>query len=406
MPIFVILAKKKFFIFSTVFIATGLMVVLLTLSFFLPSFNPWNMFPDTYESRVKIMVTWEGMTEIQQNMGMTNPLEAASNLATLPIQNNPYIELLSQLLHGNAILDKLAEEFNLYNEISPKKASVRDWIRSRLKINSSTQVPLPTFYIIEISFIYANQEKCLAFLKRSIQLLQERFSIITSASLNEKKIVIAERITGIEQELSEYLNQIKMFKEKYGFIDIRVQGEKQLQVIADNSVKILEKQLEIQQLRKFLSADSPRIRAIQEQIDAIVQFMGNLKSKSTTNFSPLNEIPDLEKSYEEIQQNYNIQLAILNKLKYEHEKIKIDNINYLKNFLIIEEPELPESPVGPNRIFILIKVIIGALVVAVLWVILKAYLLKLKYNIQEAQVPSEEEQTEEANKLPDKELMN
>ena len=369
------LVKRKALIIGTTLLAVFITMVLLRFSEKLPPEHEWNYFPDTYHPNTKLMITWLGMAEMQASMGISK--RSLGAFAVIPGAGNPYLTLITQLIRGNTILDQISEEFDLYSTVSRSKASVRGWLLKKITIAPVTATPIPTFSIISIGFMYTNKYLAYRIVGRLVELLHKKFNAITTENLTARKEFFFERMRATESEIERYKNELKRFQKEKGVIDIDRQAVEQRNLLAEKMVDLLKKELELRSLQKYFGDDNPRVRILRDQIEITKEFIDGLKTKKMGGLIPLDEIPELKDEYTVISQNLKIQLSIYERLRSEYEKVKLSEINSLDNIQIVEKAEIPENPVIPNRMLLLLTVLIATLIEVTIWALIKEYLERL-----------------------------
>jgi uncharacterized protein involved in exopolysaccharide biosynthesis len=388
---FLVLAKRKVLIIGSTIIAVVLLQVMFALSSRLPPEHDWSYFPNTFKPQMRVMITWQGMAEVQEAMGLS--LRNLSSVAAVPGVGNPYFLLLQQLMLGNTVLDRVSEELDLYSIVSPSKAATRGWLILRTEMFLVTPVPIPTFSVVQIGFSHTDKELALAILNKMVEVVQEKFNALASENIKARKNFILERMVETEYEIEKYKNELVSFQEKHGIVDLDRQTSGQSNLLAEKTVDILKKELELRVLEQYMRSDSPRVRALRNEIETTKKFISDLKSRRDSGFIPIEELPDIKQEYTRIEQDLKIQIAIYEKLKEEYEKIKLSEINTLDNLQIIEKAEIPEGPFFPIHWEILFSVVVSTLIVSTLWACVKEYYERLKRR------PGETEKYEEFRNL-------
>ncbi len=374
------LVKRKTLIVGTTLLAMFITVAAMRLSTTLAPDHDWNYFPDTFQPGVKVMVTWMGMAVMQESLGISRRSLGAFAL----VGANPFFAMIDQLIRGNTILDQISEEFDLYDTVSPTKGGTRGWLLQRIVTLPLTQTPLPTFSFISIGFRHTDKIMAYRIVNRMIELLHEKFDAMTSENLRAKKRYLELSISDTEHEIERYKEDLKRFQREYGVFDIDRQASQQANLLAQKMVELLKKELELRSVQRYFGIDSPRSRMLRGQIDTINRFITELQTESIGGLIPLEKIPDLKDQYTVISQNLKIKLSIYEKLRKEYEKLRLSEISSLENIQIVEQAEIPEGPVFPNRLMILLTIIITTFFEVVIWALFKEYLERLKERPGEA----------------------
>ncbi len=375
------LVKGRWFIIGSTITGAVLVVLFSLYTKLLPADSPFNPLPDLYRPEARIMLTWAGVQEQMSSGSQSTRINPAIFMA-IPGLPNPYFELVKEILFGNALLDQLAEKLDLIEKFKLQdsdrpKTAVRGKIKDKMQLLKITGTPVPLFSIFEVRYVSIDPVFAVQVLNTSLVLLEENLNNIIKQQVTTRKNFIEERMFLVEDEMSKYKDKIFQFQKKYGVIDISTQAKEQTKLIADLSSTIMKKELEIQTSSKYLGESDPRIVLKKDEINANRQLIDDIKNKFTGEFIPLNKIPQINAEYMELDQGLQIQVKIYAVLKQEYEKAKIDEINSLNNFKVIQPPEKPESKYAPRRSQLCMIVTAMMFFISVAWVIFREYFSKL-----------------------------
>ncbi len=372
---FLVLAKRKRFIIGSTLIAAILIIIFSILAVNLPYDHEWNYFPGLYNPTVKVMITWEEMAVVQK---LSGAFDAYSKLgSSIALGINPFLEVMTQLLKGHTVLDNVATELNLYERFNKKKFGMRGWLMQRIVIYPVTLTPLPNFFIVAISFRHSNNEEAAEILNAFINNLQNKFRALAMEQVMIRKNYVLERMAIVENAISNYKDQILEFQENYGVFDINKQTNYQSNLIAENTIEIMRKELEIKLLKQYLDDNNAKIRILEDEIRTRKSFIEDLSSESISGFVSLNTLTDIKTTYSILEQNINIQKTIYEDLVQEYELIKIDETGALSNFLVIEGAEVLPYPFAPIREFHFLIVVFSVLIISILLACIKEYFVQL-----------------------------
>ncbi len=373
---FLILAKRKRFIIGSTLIATILIIVFSILAMNLPYYHEWNYFPNLYGPVVKVMITWEEMAGVQL-IGNAFSTYSSFGSSMVALGINPFLEVITQLLMGNTVLDSVATELNLYERLNLEKYGARGWLLQRIVIYPVTMTPLPNFYMVAISFQHSNNEEATEILNAFINNLQNKFRDLAMEQIIIRKNYIMGRMAIVENAINSYKDQLLEFQENYGVFDINKQADYQSNLITENSIEIMRKELEIELLKQYLNDNNPKIRILEDEIRTRKSFIEDLTSESISGFVSLDTLTDIKTTYSILEQNLNIQKSIYGDLVKENELIKMEESGALRNFLVIEDAEVLPYAFAPIREFHFIIVIFSVLIISIMLACIKEYFTQL-----------------------------
>jgi tyrosine-protein kinase Etk/Wzc len=196
----------------------------------------------------------------------------------------------------------------------------------------------------------------------------------------EKKIFIENRMRAVEQEIERSKGALFEFTRQYGTVEISTQAQEQSKLIAQFQAEIIQNEIQIITLGAYFKETDQRIVRLKLENEKKREIISELKTKFLGGFVPLNMAPELSARYAEIQTNLNIQNELLGRLKKEYENVKIEEVNSLNNFQILERAEVPESKYAPSRSMICIIAAILAFVVSISIAFVREYIAGIRFD--------------------------
>ncbi len=337
-----IIKNIKFIIIAVLIAGIGSVAFALYTKY-VPPESGLNPLPNLYKASITILLTWEGMETKISSLDASPKVNPAIFIAAGI--GDPYLDFVRTMLVVNNLLDTLIEEFNFIERFrlegkNDAQLQARKILQSKLWLASVTSTSVPLFSFFSISFISTDPEFSAQVLQRSVDLLEENLNNITQERILQKKNYIELRMNAVEQEINLYKEEINSFREKYGVIDLETQVEEQARLLAELKADVIKKELQMDILLSYLQVTDAKIVVLKNEIGTINQLIYDLENNTSGNFIPLNEIPRITAEYMELQSRLQLKNEIYGRLEQEYEETKIEEINSLNNFQIIEPIEI------------------------------------------------------------------
>ncbi len=374
-----IMKNIKFIIIAVLIAGIGSVVFALYTKY-VPAESGLNPLPDIYKASITILLTWEGMESKISSLDASPKVNPAMFIAAGI--GDPYLDFVRTMLVTNNLLDKIIEEFNFIERYGVEGKNdahlqARKKLAAEMWLTEKTPVSVPLFSFFQISFISTNAEFSAQVLQRTVDLLEEYINNITQERILQKKNYIELRMNTIGQEINLYKEEMNSFREKYGVIDLETQVKEQTRLLAELKAGVIKKELQMDILLSYLQVTDAKIVVLKNEINTTNQLIYDLEHNISGNFIPLNEIPQITADYMELQSRLELKNEIYGRLEQEYEESKIEEINSLNNFQIIEPIEIPQKRSAPARTTLCFIVVMMAFLFSVFFVILKEYFIKI-----------------------------
>ncbi|MDB5621868.1 MAG: hypothetical protein JWR39_431 [Devosia sp.] len=192
--------------------------------------------------------------------------------------------------------------------------------------------------------------------------------LVTRLSANAREQLIAaaqQEVNNSEQRLTEVRRDLAAFRDQQQVVDVEQIGQVEQTVISELERQLSELQIRRGSISSSLSADSPTLRVLDQQIASVTAQLEERRGRvgaGTSSDQPasddprlssvVNEFRELTLSQEYAETAYTRALGSL-------ETALIDARKQDRYFAIFEEPHRPEVPTEPRRLFLVLLFIAG-----------------------------------------------
>ncbi|RKX86548.1 MAG: hypothetical protein DRP57_01270 [Spirochaetes bacterium] len=380
LDLFAVLVKRRRLIVLTTFFAALFILGFAYLTLKLPPDSRWNYLPNIYKPKVEVLVKASSSSSgAISSILSSSGLNSLAGLLGASAGTNSSAELAQALLKGNTIKDQVAEEFNFkkkYNITKNPKTTARNMIQSAMDADYDAKSNILSISYKNIDPVFATKV-----VNRIVELLDNRFKDLTLEKVRQKKTFLEERLKTVGVDLKTAQDKLVAYQKKYGIIDLSVQAESHIKMIADLTTQVYNKEIELQNLKSYLKDTNPQIVRLKNEIDATKQLIKELK-KGFQEFSgetiPQEKLPGVSAEYLNLKRDLSIQETIYTMLRQQYEASKIEETDTSQTFQIIEKAEVPEVKTSPSRFKICIIFTITAFFLAVFIAFIAEYFERVK----------------------------
>jgi len=277
-----------------------------------------------------------------------NPNLSIFGVENLFSGNQGKLKLLA-ILQSNQLYTALDKKFDLqkkygtlYREYTFKK------IRKNLRIKEGDQDQ------IIISMIDTNQNLIADMVNYVVHCLDSLNIVLSTNKANDNRIFIERRLNIVKDSLRYIQNEISDFMQKNDIVSMSDQIKYAVENAASLKAKITFKEIELALHLKNYSQDSPTVKMLRDEIVLLKQEYTKFFSKDNELFIGLNEVPELQMKYLELENNMLYLSQLQEFIGTQFEKAKIEEAKDIPTIQILDNAIRPNVRYSPQRVKIII----------------------------------------------------
>ncbi len=179
---------------------------------------------------------------------------------------------------------------------------------------------------------------------------------------------------------------MKKFGEKYGLIALPEQTEAMIDVMADIKSRVIQKDVEVDLLRRYIDADHPQLERAKNELYNLQQKYNELLKGSSISLStidstatdadiiaPFYQMPELGLQYTRLLREVKLQNKLLTFLLPEYEQAKIQEARDTPTVQVLDPANIPTKKSAPKRSLIVLLAGFSILLLSI------AYIWTLEY---------------------------
>ncbi|MBN2653481.1 MAG: hypothetical protein JXR63_13965 [Spirochaetales bacterium] len=383
LDILLVIAKRwKMIFFITFFSAIFIAGLMLASKLGSPNF----ILPDVYSPDVKVM--------FRENSG-------AGGLSSLAGENAALLSLAGLgegstskksdkaevILYTRECLDIIIEKHNLieYFELqespAPKSAA-----RALLKENINVDTDVKSS-VMTIKYSDTNREFATMILQSLLNELERRYKMFEDEVITETIADLVQNLENAERDFKEAQDQIIVFSQRHGIIDLEMQAEYQVREMAALKNQILSLEIEIDKILEYKSSSDPEVlqkrKELKQTKDLLSQRKTGFKEYSIDDI-PMQKLPEVAAEFKNLKAEVEAKSLVYYTLKSQLATSRIKLYSGSSSFQIIDNAEIPEIKSGPSRAKICILFVFAMIFLSIFLAFFLEYYENLKKDPEEA----------------------
>lgn len=362
-----VLWRGRWLIVTVTAAGTALVLIYLVLSLILP--DDRNPLPNVYRAEALLLVPRE-----TDAPGLTTELSGLLNRSSLsgllPGQVNN-MRLAITLLNGNTIVDAIAQEFDLAERYRIKR-NVRGWVRNRFLAKAAFEQDFSA-RTLRVSYRSTDPEFAARVVNRMVALLHERFGDLGGDRSRDRLKLIADRHREVEAQIADYAERIREFQERHGVLNVNDLAREYVRRIADLNNSLLLTEVEIETYGEVAPDNDAALLVLREERDNLRELIDEMESGYREydggQLPAQRELPALAQEFARLRLEQEVRIEVFKLLSREHELAKLQVTGQEPAFQVLEEAEVPDLRVGPQRRRILTAAFFASLAAGLLAVL-------------------------------------
>lgn len=361
----IIIAKHKRFILWFV----GLAVILATIVSLL--------LPKMYTASAKLLPPKENTSIATAMLGQLGPLMgAAGKDLGLHNPNDMYVAML----RSRTVSDNLIDRFSLMS-VYEKKLRVD----TRKRLDAATEISAGRDDVISISVEDRDPRRAADIANGYVDELGRLTKTLAVTDAGKRRLFFEGEVKTAGNELSAAEDALRSTEEKTGIIQLDSQAKVMLQSYADLQAQVAAKEVQIQAMRSFATAENPELVRAREELSALRTQLSRFERGQTSN-SPagvnLEKVPEAGLEYVRKLREVKYRETLLELLTKQYEIARIDEAKDAAIVQVLDRAISPEKRSWPPRTALVLASTLLALLIAVSAAFVVEWLQKAKEDPQ------------------------
>ena len=357
--ILLVLAKKKRFIIVTTFLVTVAFIIYSLLA---------NQY---WKSSVKFLPITQDSSALPFAQGLLGGLGSGLLGQSTGTSASNYINIL----RSRRFSERIIEEFNLieYFKIRDKEPlkvmelAVIELNEKVLQTESDLESGMLT-----ITVETKDRQLSTDIANRYFALLEEYYLTSKMSKGRERRLFLEKRLEDFNSNFYDLTSRMESFQKEHKVVDMQAQSAAIITLYSETVAQKLETEIELEFARQYMTDYSPVIDSLTAKLVILDQKIANLE-KSDAGIIPkyivnIDDMPGLSNQYLQFTLSLEIQKKVIEFLYPQYEQARLDELNDVSSFEIIDEAVPAGLRSKPKRALIVLIAFFASLITASLLV--------------------------------------
>ncbi|MGK5046544.1 GumC family protein [Janthinobacterium sp. GB4P2] len=251
------------------------LIILCPLFFAAIFFTAGFLLPAKYTSKAMVMLPQQQSSGAAALLGQISGMGAvASNLSGLKNPNDLYVGLLQ----SQTIADKLIERFDL-----KARYNVRTFDDARKKLEKKSDINNGKGGLITVLTQDTDPKFSAQLANAYVEELIRLTSTLNFSEASQRRAFLEKELTDAKIKLADAEQRLKNSQEKSGMIQLGAQVQGLLTGVAQLKGMIAAKEVQLNTMRSFATAQNPESRRMEEEIRGLKNQLSKLEQGSSRN---------------------------------------------------------------------------------------------------------------------------
>jgi uncharacterized protein involved in exopolysaccharide biosynthesis len=255
-----------------------------------------------------------------------------------------------QVLGSRTVEDHLIDRFALRNIYG---VSLYKDARQRLTANTEIYEDRKSG-VISVTVVAKSPPLAAALAKGYVDELNRLMRQVDNSAAHRERVFIEQRLQSVRQELDRDLGALGEFSSRNTTIDLSEQGKSMVTAAATLRGQAIAAESELAGLRQIYGPDNSRVRASAAKADELRrQFarvsVGAGSDSDGDGFPSIRKLPLLAVKYSDLYRNVKVEEAVFETLTKQYEIAKIQEAKDTPSLNVLDEADVPEWKLRPQR---------------------------------------------------------
>jgi tyrosine-protein kinase Etk/Wzc len=285
-----------------------------------------------------------------------------------------------KLATSKTITDQISKEFDLKNvyKLDDSKFPITD-LRKQIQKSLSVEEDSDSG-TISISYEDIDRDLATKIVNRVVDILEQRYAELDQTSNTSQRLILEEKISDVEQEISLLQQKILNFQNKYDILDAQTIAEVIGTKLVTLRTSLVEKDAAIATYQAKSRIEDPALLKLKDEKKALENALWALEHGTIQGIPAIRDLPLIVMEYEELTRSLEVQVTVYKTLVQQSEILKLQDGGTGPKFQIIEYAEVPEMKSGPSRGKLSIIVTFAAFFLSIFIAFLKEFWVNLKQD--------------------------
>lgn len=280
-------------------------------------------------------------------------------------------DLQVALLRSRTVEDAMVDRFHLMDLYHRKlrSAAIKE-LENKVDIEDGSKDGL-----IRISVTDSSPQRAADMANGYVDEFRKFTATLAVTEASQRRLFFEQQLDQAKDNLAKAEEDLKLTEQKTGVLQLDAQARSAIAFAADLRAQIAAKQVEINAMRSYATADNPQVQIAEQQLAGLEAQEAKLASSASSPANAFTSKGSLQaSSMEYIQKLRNVRYyeTIFDLMARQYEIAKVDEARQGSIVQVVDRAVVPDHHSFPRRTLIVLGSLILGLLLGVCWVLLRS----------------------------------
>lgn len=281
-----------------------------------------------------------------------------------------------EVLRSRSLQDRMIDRFDLRHHYWKfSSLYLHDYYTTRKKLQSFTDMDEDKKSgVITLAVTDYNADMAASIANGYVEELNKAAAGLNTGDAHRERVFLETRLSEAKKDLNEASLALSQYSSKNTLMDPQSQGKAMVDATAKVEGEIVAAQAELKGLQQIYSDDNTRVRTLKARLGVLQDQMKSMQGRGTDkssmgSFPSITELPVLGYTYYDLYREAKIRETVYEFLTQQYELAKVQEAKELPTVRVMDPAVKPERKSAPKRTWIVGLSVLGALIIAGLFVL-------------------------------------
>jgi len=344
------------------------------------------LLPGVYSARAVILPPQEDHSGLNPvALGALSALSSAAGSGGLGSAiglENPS-DIYIGMLKSRSVADALIQRFDLQALYGTGSlAETREELAKQVSITNGTDG------LISVVFEDGDAQRAADIANAYVGELERLTRRIAVTEAAQRRLFIEQQIKLTQDKLAQAENALKHTQEQTGVIDLDNQGRAIIEAVAELRAQAAAKEVQISTMQTYATPRNPDLIRARQELAGLKAQIGKFEHDSITGNGDImvatGRMPEAGLEYLRKLRDMKYQQAVYEMLAKQYESARVDEARNSVVIQVVDPAVVLDEETGPRRSLIVLAATVLALLLAVMWTLLRAGLARVQPELEQS----------------------
>lgn len=285
------------------------------------------------------------------------------------------------ILKSRSVSDALIQRFDL-----KKRYGVDSLVAAREALAKQVSIGSDADGLISVVFEDDEAGRAAAVANAYVEELDRLTRHIAITEAGQRRLFVEGQLKQTREKLVQAEDALKQTQERTGVIDIDHQGKAVIEAVAALRAQAAAKEVQIAGMQSFATAANPDLIRVRQELNGLRSQIGMLEHDGGGNGDVMvatGRMPEANLEYLRRLRDMRYQQVVYEMLVKQYEIARVDETRNSVVIQVVDPAVAPDEESGPRRFLIVLLTTVFALILAVMWVLVRGSLSHARQGLEQ-----------------------